>query len=145
MRFAFLVLAALCFLVPTARADQNSGLAYTTLHAQETKTQGSLRLKTFGGEDKPDAAEAESAAAAAVWEKYKALAAGTYKEEEKAAPSVKKPEAPEKPTPAAAQESAPPKQKGALSSLIDDYYKNRSEQGKMRRLVISTPETAPAE
>jgi hypothetical protein len=143
MRFVF----ALCLFILTAPGlaqAQNDPLSYTTLGARKERTGGHMNhkvlkyedaelqykadLKNQPGEKTPDVPPDE-AAADAVWEKYKALAAGTYKEPEE-------PKEPVKP----AKEEVEDKPQTGLAGIIEQYNKNKTERSQMRTISVTKPE-----
>jgi hypothetical protein len=137
----FIIFSLLLFL-PTfpAYAQGNDGggtLSYTTLGARKERTGGHMNYRklesdlplTDGAAEKPEKPPPDQAAADKAWEKYKALAAGKYKEpEEKEAPREK----------TAVKEE--PKPATGMAGIIEEYRRNKAQRSQMRTIKVTPPE-----
>ncbi len=148
MRYVFILSLLLVFTLP-AFAEESSpgGLSYTTLGARKERTGGHMNYKAMKyedtelkykgtlekkgeGEENAETPPPDEAAADKVWDKYKQLAAGTYKD----------PAAPKKSEEPAAKD-AEEKPASGLAGIIEQYNKNKTQRSQMHTISVSPPES----
>ena len=153
MRFYILTLCLLVATATPAGAQQDSnGLSYTTKGARKERTGGHMNYKAldyskdnkqslpplgrYGEKEKDTTPPEDETAAEEAWEKYKELAAGTYKE----------------PAPEKHRKTVPPatirqgENAGGLNAILEQYQRNKEQRSQMRTLrVTPAPDIKKAE
>lgn len=146
MRY-FLTISALLLTVcgpAFAQQGEAGALSYTTLGARKEREGGHMNYKAlkYNGtleksDPKSDAEEAEKPpeeekAADDAWDKYKALAAGQYKEPEEA-------EDEDSPKPELKHVEEPASATG-LAGILEQYNKNKTQRSQMHTIRMKPPE-----
>jgi hypothetical protein len=142
MRYLFMSAAILFAFAPFAQAQgTGNGLSYTTKGGERTgghmnfmapkyEDEKKEPLKPYGAKEDPAPTEEEKAAEQ-TWEKYKALAAGQYKEEEPVKKSI---------SPEATSTKEQPTGATGLTSILEEYRKNKANRSQMRVIRVAEPE-----
>jgi hypothetical protein len=147
MRYVLIMAGFLLIAFPVkAQENTGGGLSYTTLGARKERTGGHMNYRVLQQKDdkyrplEPMDSLMESkdankkppedeAAADQVWKKYKALAAGQYKE-----PAKEIVEPKNQPT---AKEAAPAPT--GIASILQEYQKNKAQRSQMRVIHVNPP------
>lgn len=145
MRFPSLLCLIVCFSVP-ASAQENAragGLNYTAVKRDVPRPQRSLPLVVRPGQEDraPDAAQESYTR---IWEKYKALAAGTEDAPAANGEAIKTPHVnqPLRPSaPAVSTNAAPTKPSAGMNMLIHKMNERKTGGVPVRTLKMKTPDT----
>lgn len=116
-------------------------MSYTTVGGAKQKNQSNLQVKTLEFEEQSEDLPEEETPAAAAWKKYKALAAGTYAEEnpdESDTNKTNKDTEEHLKTAGQAPAKEPPPPTG-MAAIIQEYQKNKSQRSQMRSITVTTP------
>ncbi len=143
--------------IARAEVKAGSGMHYTRVQGAATTDNSYIRSKTIkhddesGGEEKKE----EGTSQARIWNKYKALAAGTATDGDDAA--EKEDSDGDRATPPADDETAEsegdekdaiekdriekePAPPGGIAGLIDEYKKNKQRRSQMHSITVTDPD-----
>lgn len=147
MRLVILTLFALLLpagIMPATAQNQAGALSYTALGAQKTEGTGHMLYRRLddgvddSAKDKKEGGDPEQKQEAdKVWEKYKALAAGTYKDKDEEDTKRSGAERGESDSKSADAEAAQPT--SGLASILEEYKKAKSQRSQMHVIQV-TPE-----
>ncbi len=142
MRFVLLALLFSCLALPAlAESSAPNPLHYTAIGQKKSADSQHMKSMNYYTREAPEAAEGKKedtpeTPSEKVWNKYKALAAGQYKDEEE-----QKPAEAEKKTAETAKEQ--PKQAG-FASILEEYREKKALRSQMRTITVKQPEKPAA-